>query len=178
MKNIKKYSNNTQTSRNLENAIADEALCHVKYTVWGDEAEKMGYPQIAHCYRMAANNELAHARLWMEELGMNRSINENLQNAVSCEKTGNSNYTLYAGVAEDEGFNELRDKFLNAAQVENNHMENFSRIHNRFVDEEMFVSKDCNAMWRCYNCGYLAQSETPPSGCPLCGRPETWFVGE
>lgn len=173
---MKKYRNNTLAYKNLESALANEATCHVKYTLWGDSAEKDGYPEIAHCYRVAAKNELAHADLWMRELGLMGSINENLQNAATMEKSGALSYVNFAADAENEGHDGLRDKFLCTSKAEEAHFNEFSNMHNRFISGEMFVSPDCNTCWVCYNCGYSAQGETPPEHCPLCGRPETWFV--
>ncbi len=175
MKDMKKYEN-SQTVRNLQTALSDEALSHVKYTIWGNEAEQMGYPQIAHYYRVAANNELAHASLCMNELGMMGSLNENLQNAIVDENSDNQNYLMYARDAENEGYDDLSNKFLNTANVEKTHADEFSNMHRQLVDEEMFASHNCSTVWMCYNCGYSSEGETPPARCPLCGRPETWFV--
>ncbi len=172
---MKKYRNNTSTRKNLESALEQEALGHVKYTLWGDKAQKDGYPEIAHCYRVAANNELAHAELWMRELGMLGSINENLQNAATTENNAGVSYLNFAADAENEGFDDLRDKFLDVSQVEGEHMKTFSDFHRRFISDEMFVSDNCKTKWICYNCGFSSEGEEPPQRCPLCGRPETWF---
>jgi len=175
MKDMKKYGN-SQTKKNLETALSDEALSHVKYMLWGNEAERMGYPQIANCYRIAANNELAHAKMWMGELGMMGSLNENLQNSIADENPGEHNYRLYARDEENEGYDGLGEKFLNTAQIEKNHADTFSQTHRRLVDDDMFTSNNCSTVWMCYNCGYSAEGESPPQRCPLCGRPESWFI--
>lgn len=173
---MKNYRNNTFTRKNLEAALSDEALCHVKYTLWGNNAEKEGYPQIAHCYRVAAQNELAHAKMWMDELGMMGSVNENLQNATTLENNAKESYLSFASDAENEGYGELKEKYLCASNAENNHLEQFSKMHQSFMSGEMFVSPDCDTTWQCYNCGYVSTGEAPPENCPLCGRPETWFA--
>ncbi len=173
-----KYRNNTNTRGNLENALSGEAVAHMKYIIWGDMAEDMGYPHIARCYRDAANHELSHGRKWMCELGMLGSMNEGLQNTVMEEELTTANYVNYASDAENEGFDNLKTEFLATAEAEKQHMNRFSHIHQQLTSEEMFVSSDCNTVWKCYNCGYSEEGIAPPQNCPLCGRPETWFSSE
>ncbi len=173
---MKKYRNNTLTRSNLESAIANEAVCHVKYTLWGNEAEKEGYPEIADCYRTAAKNEISHAEVCMRELGMIGSINENLQSAVEHENRMGTEYTNFASDAENEGYEQVKEKFLNIAQAEQQHFDTFSTLYHRLISDEMFVSPDCDTHWRCYNCGFVEEGESPPERCPLCERPETWFA--
>lgn len=173
---MKKYRDNTSTRKNLEAAILDEAVSHVKYTAWGNQAKAEGYPEIAHCYQVAANNELSHAETWMRQLGLLRSVNENLQEAAEMEREGSILYVDYASDAENEGFDELKEMFLCASTSENNHMENFKRIHSELQAGEMFVSDNDKTKWMCYNCGFIMEGESPVNICPLCGRPETWFI--
>ena len=173
---MKKYRNNTSTARNLESAFADEAMSHVKYITWGEQAEREGYPEIAICYRNAARNELAHAREWMSEMGMPQSMGERLRASAEMEAAGEREYINFASDAENEGFDQLKNKFLDTAKVEKAHSQSFAEMHDRLSSGEMFVSPDCKTHWMCYNCGYNSEGESPPERCPLCGRPETWFI--
>ncbi len=165
----------TYTNNNLNQALSGEALSLVKYTLWGEKAEAEGYPEISECYRVAARNELSRARIWMDELGLNGSLNENLQNSVNEEREKNERFTMYAVDAENEGFDQLKNKFLDTSVAIENQMNVFSNLNSRLVSDEMFISENENSKWRCYNCGFVSKGEAPPSRCPLCSRNETWF---
>ena len=173
---MKKYRNNTSTRKNLESAISDEAISHVKYTLWGKRAKAEGYPEIAHCYEVAAKNELSHAEACMNELGLIGSIYENLQTSAEMVKEGIEQYISFAYDAENEGYDELKTMFLSASDAERNHMESFLSLHEKYISDEMFSSPLADTRWMCYNCGFVSEGETPPENCPLCGRPQTWFV--
>ncbi len=173
---MKKYINNTLSKNNLEKAFENEALCHVKYKLWSDKAKNDGYAEISRWYEEASENELNHAKIWFDEMGASGSVNEMLQEATNDENHSAKMYLDFAAVAEDEGLDTLKDKFLNVSMVENNHKDKFSSMHNRFVSEEMFLSPDDKTEWKCYNCGFVHTGNTPPESCPLCARPETWFI--
>jgi rubrerythrin len=150
---MNKYKNK-RSNINLESALAHNALSHVKYRVYGDQAELDGYPSIARSYRNAADKELEHAKIWMNEMSMVGSINENLQDsAVTTDSHGNREYHAYANDAENEGFNDLRTKFLSAAEVERNMNTNFNSMLDDYMSGEMFISPE-SSRWECTRCGY------------------------
>ena len=49
------------TAANLRNAYGGESMAHMRYGIWGDKAEKDGYPNVARLFRAIASAETIHA---------------------------------------------------------------------------------------------------------------------
>ena len=58
----------TKTEKNLKEAYAGESMARNKYVFYASVAKSQGYEQIADLFLETANNELAHAKLWIKEL--------------------------------------------------------------------------------------------------------------
>ena len=116
----------------------------------------------------------------MSELGMLENeeggLNQYLQMAANSEKDMSEKSKISASAAEDEGYDELRDKFLDASRAYESQMHTFEHTNKSYISDNMFVSQCDKTLWRCYNCGYTSEGESAPSRCPLCGRGETWFI--
>ena len=83
----------------LSSAYGGESMAHMRYTIWGDSAEKDGYPNIARLFRGIAYAEWCHAKnhfnVLNEQLGDktvaagaifgHTNIVENLQGAIDGE---------------------------------------------------------------------------------------------
>jgi len=57
------------TAANLRNAYGGESMAHMRYGIWGDKAEKDGYPNVARLFRAIASAETVHATGHFRELG-------------------------------------------------------------------------------------------------------------
>ena len=55
---------NSKTRENLEKAFGGESQARNKYTYFAEVAESEGYHQIAEIFRITAENEKMHAKLW------------------------------------------------------------------------------------------------------------------
>ena len=53
----------SQTWKNLESALSQEAVAYCEYTFYGQQAAKDGYKQISDIFNETAGNELHHAKL-------------------------------------------------------------------------------------------------------------------
>ncbi len=166
---------NGLTKSNLETAFEKEAVAYVRYRAMEENAKNQGYAYIADCYRKAAENELAHALVWIQEGEGTGSINTDLEKSIRGENESCDFYISCAADAENEGHNTLKERFLNAHAVEKKHMETFTDIYERYKGEDLFVSEN-ECLWECENCGHIHTGDSPPSKCPLCARSETHFV--
>ena len=69
----------TKTFENLEKAFGGESQARNKYTYFAEVAETEGYHQIAEIFRVTAENEKMHAKLWAAELGKIGGTADNLK---------------------------------------------------------------------------------------------------
>src|SRR5689334_16351584 len=53
---------NAMTADFLRSAYGGESMAHMRYLIWGDAAEKDGYPNIARLFKAVAYAEWAHAK--------------------------------------------------------------------------------------------------------------------
>ena len=56
----------TQTEQNLWEAFAGESQARNKYSFFASVAKKQGFEQIAALFLKTAENEKAHAKLWLK----------------------------------------------------------------------------------------------------------------
>ena len=92
----------------LEKAFGGESQARNKYTYFAEVAETEGYHQIAEIFRVTAENERMHAKLWAAELGKIRGTADNLKSAAEGEHWEWAEmYEDFANTAEEEGFDKL-----------------------------------------------------------------------
>ncbi len=49
------------TAANLRSAFGGESMAHMRYLIWGDKAEKDGFPNVARLFRAISHAERVHA---------------------------------------------------------------------------------------------------------------------
>ena len=166
----------TKTEENLRAAFAGESQARNKYTYFASQAKKAGYEQIAAIFLETADQEKEHAKMWFKELGGIGTLEENLLAAAEGE---NEEWTdMYKRMAEEakaEGFNELAEKFLLVAGVEEKHEERYRRILENLKAGKTFVGDDENTVWKCRNCGAIVVGKEAPEICPVCAHPQAYF---
>lgn len=171
MNNIK----GTRTEANLRSAFAGETQAHSKYIYFAKAAQNEGFEQIAAIFQETADNELAHAYIWFNELGALSNTAQNIENARSSENyEWTDMYEEFARVAEEEGFKSIAQKFRMVGAVEKAHEERFMRLLNSVEMQQIFEKTD-EIMWQCRNCGHLHFGKKPPEKCPVCGYPKSYF---
>ena len=166
----------TQTEKNLEAAFAGESMARNKYTYFASVAKKEGFEQMSAIFLKTADNEKEHAKMWFKELGGIGTLEENLLAAAEGE---NEEWTdMYKRMAEEakaEGFNELAEKFLLVAGVEEKHEERYRRILENLKAGKTFEGDDENTVWKCRNCGAIVVGKEAPEICPVCAHPQAYF---
>lgn len=184
MKSIK----GTQTEKNLLSSFAGESQAIQRYTIWGKQAIKNGYQQIAAVFNETALQEQTHAKLFFSHLlggelpvgGMYPAgiIGTTLQNLG--EAAGNEHdehVTIYPGfakTAEEEGFAELADLWSDIALCEGWHEERFRGFLEDLKAGRTF-KRDKPVRWMCRNCGFVFEGDAAPDPCPCCKHPLAYF---
>lgn len=178
-----------QTRQNLLKAMAGESLARNKYTYFAEIAEKEGYLWIASVFRETADNERAHAQEEMEKLvgptEMTNTYNvhplgKTLENLRQAEVGEIFEYTeMYPGfkkIAEEEGEDKIATLFQEISEVEEKHAERY-KILGDLLEQGKLFKRDDEIEWKCLNCGYIHKGKEAPKECPLCFKPQGWYMG-
>lgn len=166
----------TKTEANLLTAFAGESQARNKYTYFASAAKKEGYEEISEIFRLTADNEKEHAKIWFKLLNGIGNTETNLQHAAAGE---NSEWTeMYPAMAKDaheEGFESIAKLFEGVAAIEKHHEERFKAFEKLVADGKVF-QKDAPQTWICRNCGYIVTGvDKAPAVCPICAHPQAYF---
>ncbi|MDE7181055.1 MAG: rubrerythrin family protein [Muribaculaceae bacterium] len=184
----------TKTQVNLANAYVSESCAYTRYTFFAQQAQKEQYYQFANILNETAANELHHAKIYFKYLneggvktdpiavdaGVIGTTLENLKVAAEEERVeGVDQYIKAAEVAEEEGFQEIADRFRAIATVEGHHRDRFLKMADQIEKGTVWKSEDGKAIkWQCEVCGYIFEGVTPPEKCPACYHPYQHFMRE
>lgn len=178
-----------QTYQNLLKAIAGESMARNKYTYYAEIAIKQGLMWVAKVFEETADNERAHAQEELEKLidktemtntydihPLSKTL-ENLRNAAAGEKyEWGTMYPDFKKVALAEGEKEIATLFQEIAEVEEKHEERYNILADLLESGKMFkLEKEIE--WKCLNCGYIHKGTSAPIKCPLCQKPQGWYMG-
>jgi rubrerythrin len=178
----------SKTEQNLMKAFAGESQARNRYTFFADVAEEAGYKQIANIFRETADNERAHAFLFFGLLeggmpeftadypaGPVQDTATNLKAAADGELLEwGTLYADFASIAEEEGFKKVAATFRKILGVEKRHETRYRKLLANVQEGKVF-KKDNPTLWKCMECGHVAEGSEPPKICPVCGKPHTWF---
>ena len=165
----------TKTQQNLKEAYSGESMARNKYTFYASVAKSQGYEQIADLFTETANNELAHAKLWLNELeGIGDTLTNLSQGANGENYEWTEMYAQFAKDAENEGFNELSELFRSVAAIEKTHEERFRKLIENVETQKVF-EKNSDEVWICKNCGHIVMGTKAPDMCPVCKHPRAYF---
>lgn len=167
----------TKTEKNLQEAFAGESQARNKYSYWASKAKKDGYQQIAAIFEETAANEKEHAKMWFKLLegGSIKSTTENLKAAADGENfEWTDMYERMAKEAEEEGFNEIADKFRAVAAIEKAHEKRYRKLLSN-IEEGLVFSREGDRIWQCRNCGHIVIGQNAPEICPVCDHPQSYF---
>jgi len=177
-----------QTYQNLLKAIAGESMARNKYTFFSEIAMKEGLVWIARVFEETADNERAHAQEELEKIKEKVEMTntydihplgktlENLRNAAAGEKyEWGIMYPNFERVAKEEGENEIATLFKEISEVEEKHEERYNILADRLERDTLFKS-DTEIEWKCLNCGYIHKGKSAPEKCPLCQKPQGYYM--
>lgn len=164
-----------KTKKNLEEALAGEAVARSKYDWFASQAKKDGYVQIQNIFLETALNEKEHAKLWAKALGLIGDTKENLQHAAEGENYEHSEmYVRMAQEAEEEGHADIAKSFLMVAGVEKAHEARYKKLRDNIESGQVFKRAE-KKRWKCNNCGHIHEGEEAPELCPVCAHPQAHF---
>lgn len=178
----------TETEKNLMAAFAGESQARNRYTYYASKAKEEGYQQISLIFEETASQEKEHAkRLFKFMEGGEATITgtfpfgtigatvDNLLHGAEGE-----NYewkTMYPGFAKkarEEGFEAIATVFEAIAVAEKQHAKRYEKLRKNIQEAKVFKA-DKAVVWRCLNCGYIAEAQEAPKACPACAHPQAYF---
>ncbi len=166
----------SETEKILKRTFSGESKARGKYTMYAEKARKEGHEYIAQVFEQIAFNEFAHSReVYWRFLDQVKSTEENLMNSFMGETAEvNTIYKEYEQIARNEGFIEIADFYKELIEVEANHDLRFRTLYDKLLSDTLYKSKT-PTLWKCLNCGYIAEGMEAPISCPLCQFPQGWF---
>ncbi len=179
----------TETLINLARSFAGEAQARNRYHFYASVLQRDGHEALYRTVTEIENNELAHAKVFLNFLTANSSFGyENIDITAGYPyKLGNSElnlksaaegendeatviYPKFAEIARSENFPEIAAAYDFIASVESEHEKTFSAMHAALSSGTLY-KRDKPVIWRCENCGYEYTSENAYEICPLCKHP-------
>jgi rubrerythrin len=177
-----------KSHQNLLRAIAGESMARNKYTYYAKIAEKEGLMWVARVFEETADNERVHAKEELEKITEHTEMTntydihplagtlQNLRNAAAGEKyEWQVMYPDFEKTAREEGEQAIADLFKEIAEVEQKHEERYNILADRLEKGILFRS-DQPIEWKCLNCGYVHQGTSAPDKCPVCQKPQGWYM--
>jgi len=159
-----------KTQAGLKLAFQGEAEAAFRNLAFAEQADKDGYPQIAHMFRAIAEAEAVHCRNAIRLRNIIRDTETNLQSAFERELLAkNEKYPQLIKDAEEEGERPAALIFSRARDVEEMHAGIYKKALDHLMEERQTQYYVCSV------CGYVADG-TIPEECPVCGAPADKFT--
>ena len=166
----------SKTEANLRAAYSGESEARNKYTYFAAKAKQDGYEQIGALFEETANNEKEHAELWFNLLAGAKSTTANLDSAAGGEHYEWAEmYPTFAKEAREEGFTQIAALFDAVAAIEKEHEERFRKLMQN-LESDLVFERDEEVYWICRNCGHLHHGKKAPQMCPVCKKPQAYFM--
>ena len=179
----------TKTQENLLKAFAGESQARNRYTQFAKMARKQNFEWIARVFEETADQERVHAE---EEYEMiteivtvkddlsikpySKETVENLKYAAEGERhEWTEMYPSFEEQAKIDGDKEAERLFREIKEVEEKHEERYL-ILAKHMDADTLYNQEKEMEWKCLNCGYIHKGKTPPTTCPVCKKPFTWYM--
>jgi rubrerythrin len=177
---------NAMTADFLRSAYGGESMAHMRYLIWGDSAEKDGYPNIGRLFRAVAYAEWAHAKnhfnVLKDQVGDNTvpagavfgntNIVENLQGAINGElHEVEQMYPVYLETARFQEEKDAQKAFHYALEAEKIHADMF-----KVAQDQAKEGKDIGneTIYVCPICGFTEIGDNVEK-CPVCGVKKEMF---
>lgn len=178
---------NAMTADFLRSAYGGESMAHMRYLIWGDSAEKDGYPNIGRLFKAVAYAEWAHAKnhfnVLKDQVGDHTvpagavfghtNIVENLQGAINGELHEiDQMYPVYLETAKFQDEKDAQKAFHYALEAEKIHAKLFQDAQNA-AKENKDTSPD--TIYVCPVCGFTEIGDNVEK-CPVCGVKKEMFA--
>ncbi|WP_446899584.1 rubrerythrin family protein [Clostridium sp. LBM24168] len=177
---------NAMTADFLRSAFGGESMAHMRYLIWGEKAEKDGFPNIGRLFKAVSYAEWVHARnhfnVLKDQLGDSsvtaggvfglKNVAQNLQGAFDGEiHEIDQMYPVYLETARLQNEKEAERSFNFALNAEKEHAKLFKK-----AQDIVKQGKDTNdtKIYVCPICGFTVEGEVPEN-CPICGAKKDMF---
>ena len=180
---------NGMTADFLRSAYGGESMAHMRYLIWGDHAEKNGFPNLGRLYKAIAHAEYVHAGNHFKalkddtggfkvdaggEFGLQK-VADNLVWAIAGEQGEvDQMYPVYLNAAEFQGEKDAVRSFHYALEAEKIHVRMFTEAREHALKEEDMPIGD-EKVYICPVCGFTHIGEHKDD-CPVCGVKSSLFV--
>lgn len=180
---------NGMTADFLRSAFGGESMAHMRYLLWGEHAEKNGFPNIGKLYKAIAYAEQVHAHNHFRALKDNtggfkvdaggefglHGVADNLVWAIEGEQGEvDQMYPVYKNAAEMQGEKDAVLSFHYALEAEKIHVAMFSQAREYALKgNDMPIGSD--TIYICPVCGFT-HIGNPPDNCPVCKVKKSLFV--
>jgi len=169
------------TANNLHNAHGGESMAYMRYTIWGNQAKKEGFPNVARLFRAIAAAETIHATNHFNELKElfgdfpcnsmavfgSGSPSQNLEGGIKGETYEiNEMYPTYLEIARFQDEKGAQRSFQYALATEKIHAELFRKAKQEFDASNKDIT--LGPMRVCPICGWTHEGDIPDK-CPICG---------
>jgi len=178
----------SQTQQNLLRAFAGESMARNKYHTYAKIARKDNLEWIARVFEETEDNERVHAEELFEQITVPLNFSsdigivpfsntlDNLKAAADGEHyEWTSMYPDFEKIAIAEKDAEATRLFGHLKKVEEKHEERYIILAKK-LDSKTLYDSDVELEWKCVNCGYIHKGKAPPSKCPVCTKPSTWYM--
>ncbi|MCX7708384.1 MAG: rubrerythrin family protein [Clostridia bacterium] len=177
---------NDMTADFLRSAFGGESMAHMRYLIWGDMAEKEGFPNIKRLFEAIAYAEWAHADNHFRELGERKGgadvtagavfgtgkTVDHLQGAIDGElHEVNQMYPVFLEVARFQNEKGAERAFHFALEAEKIHADLFKKAQDQ---AKLGKDMELGAVHVCPVCGYTVAGDAPDV-CPVCGAKKERF---
>lgn len=181
--------NGTRTLINLARSFAGESQARTRYHFYAAAMRKEGHESLYRRITAIENNELAHAKVFMNFITDNSdfgyknieidagypyklgTLQINLESAAEGENDeATIVYPQFAAIAREESFPEIAAVYDLIAKVESEHNKVFTEMAARLTNDTLY-KREKPVKWRCENCGFEYTSDSALERCPLCGHP-------
>jgi len=170
------------TASHLRSAFAGESQAHMRYLIYGDKAEKEGFPNVARLFRAIAYAEQVHATNHFQQLreakgpaltvagagfGLGPSA-DNLDVAIEGEEFEVAEmYPVYKAAADFQGEKGAVRSFDWAWQAEQIHAAMYKEAKAAVLAGQDY---EVGPVYICSVCGHTVAGQ-PPERCPVCNAP-------
>ena len=183
----------SQTKINLMRAFAGECQAQNRYNIAADIAKQQKLIVIERMFKLTANQEEQHAKLFFQLLqecagenidiaaGFPADVFTDIGQLLDASAKGENDeaediYPAFAGIAQSEGLLRPAEIFRYVAEIEATHRQRFEYYAQLWRDGMLFRSDSTEQQWMCLNCGHIHTGSEPPLNCPVCGVEQGYFI--
>ena len=167
----------SQTEKNLVTAATESSRNATRYELYASRAYGDAQATVGDQLRDLAHQEKEHAALWYDSLGELGDSRTNLAAAITGESYDtDALYPEYARIAENEGFDEIAEKFRLVGGIAAGHRDILRKLLTGLEEDTLYAGAPEDTQWFCTNCGYVSSGSAAPERCPVCSYPRGYFL--